>query len=202
MYFYIMPTHLFHFSDDPSIKEFHPRELRVTVDRPPGQEWLNGPLVWATEESHELLYFFPRECPRIVVWPTQFTSLSDQAKWFGNTATRAIAHIERSWLDRFQQSRIYRYRLPSDQFQDIDDVGMWVSQTSVTPLAIDEITDLAAELASRNIELRVMDRLTPLKRIWETTLHASGIRLRNAQNWGKPGWTHSKPGRQVVIKER
>ena len=33
------------------------------------------------------------------------------------------------------------------------------------------------------IELRVMQDLSPLKGVWSTTLHASGIRLRNASNW-------------------
>lgn len=36
--------------------------------------------------------------------------------------------------------------------------------------------------------------------IIRTSLHASGIRLRNAQDWGKPGWTHSKPGRQIIVQ--
>ncbi|PJR58992.1 hypothetical protein CWM52_22200 [Raoultella sp. T31] len=38
-----------------------------------------------------------------------------------------------------------------------------------------------------------------IKSIWLTSFHASGIRLRNAQDWGKPGWTHSKPGRQMSV---
>jgi hypothetical protein len=195
-----MTVRLFHFSDDPGITIFHPRPVRVSVDRPAGQEWLNGPLVWATDEIYELLYLFPRECPRIVVWPTQYTSIEDRAAWFGDTSSRAIAHIEHDWFDRFRTARIYRYHVPFEQFEDIDDVGMWVSRTPVFPTRIDIVDDLIGELGSRNIELRVMDRLTPLKRVWQTTLHASGIRLRNAHDWGKPGWTHSKPGRLVVIR--
>ncbi|WP_339329380.1 DUF6886 family protein [Burkholderia multivorans] len=54
-----MTTGLFHFSDDPGIAMFHPRPVRVADDRPAGQEWLNGPLVWATDEAHYLLYLFP-----------------------------------------------------------------------------------------------------------------------------------------------
>lgn len=196
-----MTIRLFHFSDDPAIAIFHPRPVRVAVDRPAGQEWLNGPLVWATDEAHELLYLFPRECPRIVVWPTQYTSEEDRTAWFSATANRrAIAHIERAWLDRLTSSVIYRYHVPVNQFEDIDDVGMWVSNTHVVPSRMDVLNDLMAELESRNVELRSMDSLIPLKEIWQTTLHASGIRLRNAQGWGKPGWTHSKPGRAVDIK--
>ncbi len=33
------------------------------------------------------------------------------------------------------------------------------------------------------VELRVMESLTPLRGVWETSLHASGIRLRHAQGW-------------------
>jgi hypothetical protein len=196
-----MTMRLFHFSDDPDITIFHPRPVRVAVDRPAGQERLNGPLVWATDEAHELLYLFPRECPRIVVWPTQYTSEKDRTAWFGETTNRrAIAHIERAWLDRLASGVIYRYHLAVDQFEDIDDAGMWVSNTPVVPSHMDVLDNLIAELDSRKVELRIMGSLTPLKEIWQTTLHASGIRLRNAQGWGKPGWTHSKPGRAVAIK--
>ncbi|WP_374044880.1 DUF6886 family protein [uncultured Pantoea sp.] len=52
---------LFHFSDNPDISVFRPRPLRIHVDRPAGQEWLNGSLIWATDEAYELLYLFPRD---------------------------------------------------------------------------------------------------------------------------------------------
>ena len=111
----------------------------------------------------------------------------------------AIACIERSWLSRFQSGKIYKYELPVDGFEPTGEVGMWVSRTDVIPTCMKEISNLDAELALRNITLRVLERLTPLKSIWLTSLHASGIRLRNAQDWGKPGWTHSNPGRQVIV---
>jgi hypothetical protein len=38
-------------------------------------------------------------------------------------------------------------------------------------------------LRSSGVELRVLDRLTPLRGVWDSSLHASGIRLRNAQGW-------------------
>ncbi|WP_338157683.1 DUF6886 family protein, partial [Pantoea ananatis] len=79
------------------------------------------------------------------------------------------------------------------------DLVFHFTRTEVIPTGMKVISNLDAELALRNITLRVMERLTPLKSVWLTTLHASGIRLRNAQDWGKPGWTHSKPGRQVIL---
>ncbi|HMG50328.1 MAG TPA: hypothetical protein VK597_07005, partial [Inquilinus sp.] len=60
---------LFHFSDDPAIERFEPRPVRVPSARPAGREWLNGPLVWAIDDAHQMLYLFPRDCPRILAWP-------------------------------------------------------------------------------------------------------------------------------------
>ncbi len=43
-----------------------------------------------------------------------------------------------------------------------------------------------------------MHRLTPLRGIWDTSLHASGIRLRNAQDWGAAGSLPSSRLREVM----
>ena len=189
---------LFHFSDDANISVFNPRPLRVAVDRGPGREWLNGSVVWASDEAHALLYLFPRECPRIVIWPTSETTVADREAWFGDTAARAIAYVENDWLQRVKTTTVFRYLMPPDTFVDIDDVGMWVSHEAVTPLGVESLLNLPAEMASEGVELRGMHRLGPLKAVWQTTLHASGIRTRNAKEWGPAGWSHSKPGRVVV----
>ncbi len=190
---------LFHFSDNSEITTFEPRPIRVQVDRPAGQEWLNGPLVWAIDGAHEHLYLFPRECPRIVVWRTTTTTSSDMEQWFRGSACRAIAFVERAWLDRIEAGAIYRYDLPTAGFEDVGEVGMWVSRLPVRPIGVEALSPLQTELIRRDVELRVVDTLVPLKGVWETSLHASGIRLRNAQGWGKPAWTHSKPGRPVRL---
>jgi hypothetical protein len=193
-----MTVRLFHFSDEPDIALFRPRPVRVAVERPAGQDWLNGPLVWSIDACHAPLYLFPRECPRIVIWPTAHTRSEDRDAWFGACAARAIAYIERDWLARVESGVVFRYHLPVDSFEAIDDVGMWVSRDTVTPTRVDRLDRLVAELAARDVELRVLDRLTPLKAVWQSSLHASGIRLRNAQDWGKPGWMRAKPGRVVL----
>lgn len=190
---------LFHFSEDPSILLFHARPLRVAVDRGPDREWLNGSLVWATDEAHSLLYLFPRECPRIVIWPTSETTKLDREAWLGDTSRRAVAYIEDDWMGRVRSTAVFRYLMPPETFEDIDDVGMWVSRSTVVPLGVERLTDLPAEMAAAGVELRSLPRLSPLKPAWQTTLHASGIRTRNAQDWGAPGWSHSKPGRSVVV---
>ena len=54
-----MSNRLFHFSDNDTIKLFHPRPVCVPVERLKGLEWLNGPLVWAIDEWHQPMYMFP-----------------------------------------------------------------------------------------------------------------------------------------------
>jgi len=174
---------LFHFSEDPAISVFEPRPVRVPVERGRGREWLNGPLVWAIDAAHCPLYLFPRECPRILIWPTASTSEADRYHWFGEQTCRAIAFIEAAWEQRVRTTTLYRYDLPLEGFKAIDDVGMWVSAAAVRPLGRSVHHDLPAELAVKNVELRTLPRLTPLRRLWQSSLHASGIRLRNAQDW-------------------
>lgn len=174
---------LFHFSDDPNIRRFVPRPVRVSAKRPEGLEWLNGPLVWAIDEWHQPMYLFPRECPRILLWRLPRTSEADLVKWFGDSRARMLAHIEEAWLERLLRETIYRYELPAQSFENLKDAGMWASRESVVPLRIERLADLREELAARDVELRILPRLTPLKTVWQSSLHASGIRLRNAQDW-------------------
>lgn len=182
---------LLHFSDDPAITSFEPRPVRIPVERPPGQEWLNGPLVWAIDEAHSFLYLFPRECPRILLWPTPTTKAADRDRWLAGATGRALAYIEQAWAERMAAASIYRYELPADTFEGVRDVGMWVSRSRVAPTRTDRLTDLPARLVEQNVELRIVGSLTPLKGAWNSTVHASGIRLRNAIDWGPPGWPHT-----------
>ncbi|MDR3513576.1 MAG: hypothetical protein P4L73_18220 [Caulobacteraceae bacterium] len=174
---------LFHFSDDPNIASFKPRPVAVPSRRPPGRDWLNGPLVWGVDERHQPMYLFPRDCPRILLWPRADTAADDLDKWLGGRTCRMIAHIEWAWLDRLRQTTLYRYELPEDTFEDLDDAGMWVSRQEVTPLRMDAVADLPAALRADGVELRIMESLAPLRDVWSTSLHASGIRLRNAKDW-------------------
>jgi len=68
-----------------------------------------------------------------------------------------------------------------------------VSRTTVRPLSVEPVGDLEAAMAAADVELHVMADLLPLKGVWESSLHASGIRLRNAEGWGEPDWPHSRP---------
>lgn len=172
---------LFHFSDDPTITDFVPRPVLVPSQREPGMEWLNSPLVWAVEERVEFMYLFPRDCPRIVIWATETTSDADKAEWLGGH--RAVAYVERHRLAELEAAKIHRYELPAETFEDLDDAGMWVSRVAVEVLCCETLFDLPSALAQRGVDLRVVDSLLPLMPVWSTTLHASGIRLRNAVGW-------------------
>ena len=66
----------------------------------------------------------------------------------------------------------------------LDDAGMWVSRVPVTPLACTTLADLPNSLTTRSIDLRAVDSLLPLRHLWTTSLHTSGVRLRNAADWG------------------
>jgi uncharacterized protein DUF6886 len=174
---------LFHFSDDPNIEIFIPRPVKVPSARPAGREWLNGPLVWAIDEQHQPMYLFPRDCPRILAWPTPKTSPADYEQWWKSRSCRMIAHIELAWFDRFRNGILYRYELPETSFESLNDAGMWIAKTSVIPSKVETLHDLATELSQQNVDLQVVETLLPFKDLWKTTLHVSGIRLRNAQDW-------------------
>lgn len=166
---------LYHFSEESGIARFVPRSLASR----PGEQ----PLVWAIDEWHAPMYYFPRNCPRILLWPTQTTTEADHARWFGASSARMVAHIESQWLEALRTTRLYRYRFDERGFESLEDAGMFVSRTAVEPLEVEPLGSLLDELRDADVELRVLERLTPLRGVWDTTLHASGIRLRNAQGW-------------------
>lgn len=174
---------LFHFSDVGGIRVFTPRAVRTPSPRAQGREWLNDPLVWAIDEAHQPMYLFPRDCPRILLWQTPATTAADRAAWWGRSSERVIACVEWNWFERIRAARLFRYEFPPTSFEDLEDAGMWVSRVPVEPLGVREIDDLPAALASQGVELRFLPSLTPLKEVWSTSIHASGIRLRNARDW-------------------
>lgn len=177
------PTRLFHFSDDPGIERFVPRPVTVPSKRPPGQEWLNGSLVWAVSDLRQALYLFPRECPRIVLWPTAHTTSADREEWWGPSTAPMLAHIESAWAERLRGAALFRYEFPPDGFTAVIEDWAWVAEATVEPIGMEPCSDLEAALAVHGAELRLLPSLTPLRHAWSTSLHASGIRLRNASGW-------------------
>jgi hypothetical protein len=172
---------LFHFSEDPAIDFFAPRPVHIPSARPTGMAWLNGPLVWAIDAWHQPMYLFPRDCPRILIWPVETTNAADQATFFSDTSARMLAYIEPPWQQALEDSYLFRYEMPGESFTSLNDAGMWVSRTTVIPLDRTEVTDLPIELHQQGVELRIVPALIDLVQVRQTTLHVSAIRLRNAR---------------------
>lgn len=167
---------LFHFSEEPGIAVFEPR---APAHRP-GIE----PHVWAIDDWHAPMYYFPRECPRILLWALPTTTAADRERWFGASEAEMLAHVEYGWLERIRTTQLYRYEMPTGPFEDTGDAGMFVSRATVRPVRVQPVGDLFEALRLAGVELRVMESLVPLRGVWDATLHASGIRLRNAAGWG------------------
>jgi hypothetical protein len=167
---------LFHFSESPDIQQFVPR----TPEHRPGIE----PLVWAVDAARAWTYLFPRDCPRILLWPTPQTTAADLAGWFGGRADARIACIEWSWYERMRTVPLHRYEMQPTGFTPLpQDEWMWVSRSTEQPLAVEPVGDLVAALSVAGVELRLMPSLLPLYGAWESSIHFSGIRLGNAQGW-------------------
>ena len=172
---------LFHFSEEPNIGQFVPRV--TDAPRPEGMEWLNGPLVWAITEQRQAAYLFPRDCPRILLWLTPDTTPEDRAEWWGTRNAEMIACVEWRWLDAIRSAELHRYEFAANSFQPVDGDWTWVTKDSVEPISVEPCGDLLEALAAQAVELRIMPSLAPLAGVWSTSLHASGIRLKNAHDW-------------------
>lgn len=176
-----MTQPLYHFSEDPTIGRFEPRPPLAT----PGSE----PLVWALDAAHAWTYLFPRDCPRVLLWATERTSAEDCVRWLHGDARAKVACIEWTWFERLQRTALFRYTLPPQRFAPLEgeaNAWMLVSRDSVRPLAVEPVGSLIAALVGARVELRLMPSLTPLRNAWATSLHVSGIRLRNARGWDSP----------------
>jgi hypothetical protein len=173
---------LFHFSDDGTIDRFEPRPVRIPSERPPGEEWLNGALVWAVDEDHEFTFLFPRDTARVLFWVTTDTTTSDRARWIGPDH-EVVAYVERDGLAAMSSSVLYRYELPPATFVPTSLSWMLVSRHAVVPTDVVRVESLPAELSARGVDVRISDDLSTLKNAWDSTVHASGLRLRNASTW-------------------
>lgn len=175
------PGVLYHFSEDPGIDTFEPRPGRAIEGRPAGER-----LVWAIDELHAPMYFFPRECPRIVLWAVDNSLAEDIARWLGPSSATIAIHVESRWLEAMRSCELYRYSFDPAPFETINDHGTHVSASAVKPRAVEALGDLESALESSGVELRVVDSLQALADAWFSTLHFSGIRLRNAVEWTAP----------------
>jgi hypothetical protein len=168
---------LYHFSEDPNIKVF--------VPRPPLARPEVEPLVWAIDEWHQPMYYVPRDCPRVCIWPISTTTPEDQDRFFAYVADRMVVAIEAAWLEPMRTTRLYRYILPGQTFEPLkNDAWMYISRETVTPLRVDTLDDLPRRMVEAGVELRICSSLVPLgKAVIASSLHFSLIRMRNAKGW-------------------
>ncbi len=148
------PESLFHFSEDPAIEVFEPRD-----------GW-----VWAVDLARSPSYWFPRDCPRATWWP------ADDLDW-----PRRVHAIEWAWLQRFIACELFVYEVPVAPFRKIDD--FWRSTETVTPVGVELVGPLLDRHRSAGIELRLVHDLVALwdDVITRPGIDFSGIRLRNCQ---------------------
>ena len=175
---------LYHFSEEPTIARFDPR--------PPLARPEVEPLVWAIDDWHQPMYYFPRDCPRACFWPGDDTTAEDRARWFTGIEGKMVIAVASAWLERIRDASLYRYVMPEATFEILDAcAGHWVSREPVVPLSVEPVGDLLTALASAGVELRITPSLAGLWReIIQTTMSFSGTRLRNAE-----GWPQASPSR-------
>ena len=158
-------TELWHFSEDRSLGHFVPREGKV----------------WAIDERHSWLYWFPRDCPRACFWAVDSTTDEDVEHWLDGGRERRVAVIETSWLERLRSVRLYAYRMPPEPFDLVEDDRFYIASIPVDALERVAVGDLLVCHAEAGNELRITPSLYPLwDKVIETSLDFSGIRLRNA----------------------
>ena len=168
------PDYLYHFSEDPSIELFVPRSVRAG---PSDEE-----LVWAVGGAQCHQFYFPRDCPRVVISKARFTTAEDAETFFGHSTAKVIAAIESNWLDRLRRTTIYRYTLPGESFElRNESAGYWVSEREIRPIGVEPIRDLMAALVDAGVELRIVPSLVPLRdAVISSTVNFDIIRWRNA----------------------
>jgi hypothetical protein len=167
---------LYHVSEDPDIDRFAPRPA---PDPSSGQ---TGLMVWAIDDAHLHNYLLPRNCPRVTFYARPDSNPNDVARFIGPTTAKAIVAIEVDWFAQVLQQTLYVYEFADDFFTIIDKgAGYHIARQTIIPESVRQITDLPAELFARNVELRIMPSLWPLRdAVGESSLQFSMIRMRNA----------------------
>lgn len=80
------------------------------------------------------------------MWQSTATTDQDKRLWWGERECSTIAHIEWKWLSRIHVQTLFRYQLPPNTFEYIEDGWMWVSKETVAPLQVVRIDDLLRAL--------------------------------------------------------
>lgn len=165
------PEVLLHFSEDPTITRFEPH---VPATNP-----AHEPAVWAIDEQHAPVYWFPRDCPRGSVWANSEAERQVLADLFHTTAHRVHA-TRLDWLERIRHAQLFVYELDPTPFIEWPAAeGQWTAREPVEPIGVRPVGDLLDLHARSGIELRFVPDLT---RFWDVVVTSglpfSGVRLR------------------------
>lgn len=175
---------LFHFSDDPHLNTLQPR----VPSRHPERE----PFVYAVDETHQALYFFPPDCPRLAVWADS-TSRDEDVEWLqSKTKSRILLAIDSSWADRVAQGSVCRYFVAPETFFQNDGHGCYVSRL---PIQVSEPTvyeNLPQAMMDADAMLAVVGSLAAFAHSIETSsLHVTMIRMGMLDDWVEtPSYVH------------
>ena len=147
-----MGAYLYHFSEDPTIEVFVPRDKYV----------------WADDEWHQFRYWFPRECPR-ATW------------WNKDRSGHVTVAIQWDWFDAFLACELYAYTFDAAPFRENPEGGGWISHDAITPRDVQPAGPLLERHRARGVEFRIVDDLRRLWSdvIVRPGIDFSGIRLRN-----------------------
>ncbi|WCF05771.1 hypothetical protein NDS46_15350 [Paenibacillus thiaminolyticus] len=164
---------LYHFSEEPGIKRFAPRENQNREGFPP--------VVWAIDEEHQFTYFFPRNCPRIVIRAAPDMSKEDREQFFGHSLANTIITIESRWYARVADCTIYRYAFEEDLFELYDKTaGYYISPHTIIPEGCTPVNRLVDRLLELGVELHVTPNLYPLRdAILRSSFQSFGIHRFN-----------------------
>jgi len=170
----VKPAVVFHFSEDPTIKKFVPH-----VPRSNPEHWR---AVWAIDAEHAPLYWFPRDCPRVTMWPLRATDLPKLREQLVTTAARVHA-IESAWLERMRGTTLYRYEFDAEPFSPWEEAnGQWITDREVIPTGMEPVGDLVQMHVDAGIELRIVPSLWPLHDLAvRGDFDFSIVRMMNAQ---------------------
>ncbi len=165
----------FHFSEDGGITRFVPHVPRTNLSA--------AAAVWALDEAHSPLYWFPRDCPRVAVWPRN----DREAEAFGSafaTNSRRVHVTERAWEQRMKSCHLYRYTFDPAPFAPWPDAdGQYIATEPVTPVAVEDVGNLFEAHRAAHIDLRLVDDLTEWRALalqgpWDFSI----VRYHNAQH--------------------
>ncbi len=166
---------LFHISEEPDIKIFHPRPS------PQFYESIKGDVVFAISDKLLHNYLLPRDCPRVTYYTSTDTTEEDRTKFFGNSKADYIINVEPGWKEKIEKVKLYKYEFSSENFVLLDKIaGYYISSQSETPISVTEITNVLNEFSLRNVELRFLPGLQNLSaEVSKSSLKFSIIRMKN-----------------------